>query len=150
MARHARGFTLIELLVVFAIMALVIALVPASYERMREGAQYRDAVRTIFSDLRSARADALARGQDVVFTVDLARRRYGLAGGAPRTLPEPLQLRATVADREIAPQGEASIRFLPTGGATGGSVEILRAPGNGTRLRVDWLTGRTTQEALLP
>ncbi len=146
----ARGFTLVELLVVFAIMALVVGLVPMAYERMNQGAQYRDAVRTVFSDLRLARAAALARGQEVAFTIDLARRSYGIAGAAAHTLPEPLQLRATVADRDIAPQGTASIRFLPSGGATGGSIEILRAPGSGTRLRVDWLTGRTTQEALLP
>lgn len=145
-----RGFTLVELLVVFAIMALVIGLVPAAYERMNQGAQYRDAVRTIFSQLRSARAQALTRGQEVAFTIDLGERRYGLAGTDLKTLPEPLQLRAIVADREISAQGKASIRFLPSGGATGGSVEILRAPGSGTRLRVDWLSGRTTQEALLP
>lgn len=148
--RRAQGFTLIELLVVFAIMALVVGLVPMAYERLREGSQYRDAVRTMFSELRSARALAVGHGQEVRFTVDLAQRSYGLDGEPRRTLPEPLQLRATVADREISPQGQASIRFLPSGGATGGSLEILRAPGVGTRLRVDWLSGRTTQEALLP
>lgn len=148
--RRAQGFTLVELLVVFAIMALVAGLVPMAYERMREGSQYRDAVRSMFSQLRSARAQALGRGQEVRFTIDLARRSYGLDGEPPKTLPEPLQLRATVADREISPQGQASIRFLPSGGATGGSVEILRSPGAGTRLRVDWLSGRTTQEAMLP
>lgn len=149
MRRASQGFTLIELLVVFAIMALVVALVPMAYERMNQGAQYRDAVRTMFSQLRSARTLAVAEGRETRFTVNLAQRSYGLEGTPPKPLPEPLQLRATVADREIA-QGQASIVFLPSGGATGGSVEILRAPGVGTRLRVDWLTGRTTQEALLP
>ena len=148
--RRERGFTLIELLVVFGIMALVVGLVPVAYERMREGAQYRDAVRSMFGDLRSARAVAMAQGHEVRFTVDLNERRYGVEGIPPKALPLPLQLRVTVADREIAPQGQASIRFLPSGGATGGSIEILRAPGMGTRLRVDWLSGRVTQEALLP
>lgn len=147
---ETRGFTLVELLVVFAIMALVAGLVPMAYERMNQGAQYRDAVRTMFSELRSARATALAEGRETRFTVDLAQRRYGLADEPARSLPEPLQLRMTVADRDISPQGQASIRFLPSGGATGGSIEILRAPGSGTRLRVDWLSGRTTQEVLLP
>ena len=71
-------------------------------------------------------------------------------GEVPKALPLPLQLRVTVADREIASQGLASIRFLPSGGATGGSIEIMRAPGVGARLRVDWLSGRVTQEAMLP
>lgn len=150
MRRTAQGFTLIELLVVFAIMALVVGLVPMVYERLRENSHYRDAVHTMIGQLRTARALAVSRGQEVSFTVDLTRRSYGLDGEPLRRLPETLQLRATVAEREITPQSRVSIRFLPSGGATGGSVEILRAPGVGTRLRVDWLTGRTTQEALLP
>ena len=148
--RRAHGFSLIELMVVFAIMALVAGLVPAAYERMRDASRYRDAVRTMFSQLRSARTMAVTAGQEVRFTVDMRRRVYGLEGSVLKELPEPLQLRAVVADREVAPQGQVSIRFLPSGGATGGSMEILRAPGSGTRLRVDWLSGRTTQEALLP
>lgn len=145
--RRARGFTLIELLVVFAIMALVIALVPVAFERMRDAAQYRDAVRTMFSQLRAARVAAMAEGREVRFSVDLNRRLYGI-DSALKPLPQSLQLKATVAGREIGPQGQASIRFLPTGGSTGGSIEILRMPDVGTRLRVDWLSGRVTQEAL--
>ncbi len=148
--QRVRGFTLVELLVVFAIMALVVGLVPLAYERLREGAQYRDAVRTMFSQLRAARALAIEQGREVRFTANLAQRSYGLDGESPKALPEPLQLRATVAEREISHQGQVAIRFLPSGGATGGSLEILRAPGAGTRLRVDWLSGRTTQEAIAP
>lgn len=148
--RRERGFTLVELLVVFAIMALVAGLVPMAYGRMREASQYRDAVRTMMSQLRSARVLAITEGREMRFTLDLQSRQYGVEGMLGKALPEPLQLRVTVADHEIAAGGKASIRFLPSGGATGGSIEVLRAPGSGTRLRVDWLSGRVTQEALLP
>lgn len=145
--RRARGFTLVELLVVFAILALVIALVPVAFERMRESSQYRDAVRTMFGQLRSARTMAMAEGREVRFVVNLPGRSYGVEPHL-KPLPEPLQLRAIVAGREMGPEGQASIRFLPSGGATGGSIEILRSPDVGTRLRVDWLSGRVTQEVL--
>lgn len=146
--RRIQGFTLVELLVAFAILALVVGLAPTAFERMREGAQYRDVVRTMFAQLRTARTVAVTDGREVRFVVDFTSRRYGVEGKSLKPLPDTVQLRATVADRELDARGQASIRFLPSGGATGGSIEILRAPGVGTRLRVDWLSGRVTQEAL--
>lgn len=150
--RHVRGFTLVELLVVFAIMALVIGVVPVAMERMREGAQYREVVRTVNGQLKTARAQAIASGKGVYFVVDPNQRQFGLLGAAPLTaLPQPLQMRAVVASTDsVQRTGRLSILFMPTGGASGGSIEILRAAGAGTRLRVDWLTGRVTSEALLP
>jgi general secretion pathway protein H len=63
-------------------------------------------------------------------------------------LPEPLRLRTTVADIELNADQTAAIRFLPSGGATGGTVEILRPGGAGVRLTVDWLSGGVTQSAV--
>lgn len=145
-----RGFTLVELLVVFAILALIMWLAPVAFDRLRDSAQYRDTVRTMLSQMRTARYRAMVEGKEIRFTVDLNRRVYGIDDAAPRTLPDTLNLRAIVAGVELQQQSEAAIRFLPNGGATGGSIEILRAPGTGTRLRVDWLSGRVTQEGLTP
>ncbi|MEJ5030964.1 GspH/FimT family pseudopilin [Comamonas sp. MYb21] len=142
-----QGFTLIELMVVFAIMALVVAMAPVAYDRLKDGVQYRDTVRTMISQLRSARYTAVSQGEPVRFTVDLQTRHYGYAG-AEKEIPETVDLRTTVADREFVPNSSASIVFLASGGSTGGSVEILRKNGAGTRLRVDWLSGRVTQEPL--
>lgn len=150
-ARHRpRGFTLVELLVVFAILALLIALVPLAFGRLREAAQYRDTVRTMASEMRSARLRAMTEGTPVRFQVDPVQRGYGIEGRPMHRLPEPLAMRATVASQELAGGQIAAIRFLPEGGATGGSIDVLRPSGGGVRLRVDWLFGRVEQESLNP
>ena len=147
---HQRGFTLIELLVVFAMIALLVGLVPIAFGRMHEGAQYRTAVRTLLSEMRAARYQAVSQGVDVLYVVDLAQRRFGPAGRPGHVLPEPMQLRATFASQATAADGSAGILFLRNGGSTGGSIDVERNPGNGTRLRVDWFSGRVSLEPLTP
>jgi len=146
--RAQRGFTLIELLVVFALLALVMALVPIAFDRLRESTQYRDAVRSVLADLRQARYRAISEGREVRFQVDLKSRNYGVEGRAPKSLPEPLRVRTTVAGVELDANRTAAIRFLPSGGATGGTVEILRPGGAGVRLTVDWLSGAIVQSQI--
>ena len=146
--RRSLGFTMVELLVAFAILAMLVALVPLAFGKLREAAQYRDSVRSMVTDMRSARTRAISLGADVRFIVDTAARSYGVEGGAVHRLPEPLVMRATVANQEITAGRLASIRFLPGGGATGGSIDIVRPSGAGVRLRVDWLFGRVEQEGL--
>ena len=141
------GFTLVELMVVFAILALVMALAPASLGRMYETAQYRSAVRGIVTEMRAARQRAQSEGVEARFTVNLRERTYGMEGGERHAVPDSLQLRAVAARQETSADGqEMGIRFLPRGGATGGSVDLIRPSGSGVRLRVDWFSGRVEQE----
>ncbi len=142
---RARGFTLIELLVALAIVGLMVAIVPTAFERLRESVQYRDTVRAVVTDLRAARQRALTEGTEVRFLVDLAQGRFGLDGRELRALPQPLQMRVTVAGIEWSEQQVGAIRFLPQGGATGGSVDVLRPRGGGVRITVDWLSAAVSQ-----
>lgn len=149
--RRMRGFTLVELLVVFAIVALLMGLMPIAFERLRDGAAYRDTVRTMASELRSARYRAMVEGRTLSFVVDLDQPAFGVSDDRTwRPIPESLRVRAVVAGIESNGAGKVAIRFLPGGGATGGSIDVIRASGAGTRLRVDWLSGRVVHEGLQP
>lgn len=142
-----RGFTLIELLVVIAIAAMLVALVPSSFDKLREVSQYRDTVRALMVDLRQARQQAISSGKPVVFRLDVADRRFGVQGRPFTKLPSSLEMKATVGTSGVPEKiGQTEIIFLPEGGATGGAIELVRQSGAGVRIRIDWLFGRVTQE----
>lgn len=142
---RARGFTLIELVVALALAALMVALVPPALEKLRDGMHYRDTVRAIVTELRAARQRSRTEGAEVRFFVDLGGRRFGLDETTMRPVPQPLQMRVTVAGIEWRAEQVGAIRFLPQGGATGGSVDILRPAGGGVRITVDWLSAAVSQ-----
>lgn len=146
-----RGFTLIELLVVLAIGALLVGVAPTAFDRFRDVSQYRDAVRAVVVDLRQARQQALVRKQMVRFLVNVSDRQFGIEGLPQKTLPASLELKATVGTGQVADmRPQAAIAFLPDGGSSGGTLELIRRSGGGVRIRVDWLTGQVTQEPSTP
>ena len=149
--RPQRGFTLIELLVVLAIGALLVGLVPSAFDRLYESSQYRDTVRSMVVDLRQARQQALAYGQVVKFQVNLSERQFGIEGQTLKPLPTSLEVKTTVG-RTASPDNnpQAIITFMPDGGSSGGTIELVRSSGGGVRIRVDWLFGQVTQEPRKP
>lgn len=132
---------------VIAIAGLMAALIPLAYTRINEGAQYRDAVRSLWTSLRTLREQAQTTGSITQLVMNTEAKQFNFGTQTYQLAPD-LEVRTTVANLGAGP-GSAAIWFLPEGGSTGGSIEIIRPNGDGTRLRVDWLTGDITQEALL-
>jgi len=141
------GFTLVEIIVALAIMALALAVVPASMAKLHESMQYRSAVGDLIAGLKAARNEAVKTGASVPFSVDVPSRRIDVGHERSFVLPEPLELGLIVAEREITGQ-RGSIRFYPDGSSTGGTIVLRRPSGAGVRLRVDWLVGRVEQGPL--
>ena len=134
-----------------AIGAMLVALVPPAFQKLREVSQYRDTVRAIIVDLRQARQQAIAYGKVVNFRVDLAERQFGIEGRAFKVLPASLEVKTTVAQNASTdPARQATIAFMPEGGSTGGTIELVRPSGAGVNIRVDWLLGQIEQELRTP
>jgi general secretion pathway protein H len=110
---------------------------------------YRQTVQDVTALLRKARQQATLQGMPVTFAVNTNSRQYGIAGQASVRLPDSLTVQLTTAAGMALADGSQTIVFLPEGGATGGSISLARAQsGGGVRLRVDWLSGQVTKEAL--
>ncbi len=137
------GFTLVELLVALAIAGLVIAVSVPMSARLYESMQYRAAVRDIISALGAARNRAVDSGQtqDVAFNPGARQLRRA---GRVESLPRKLTLTVHSA-RQINSGDWGVIRFYPTGGSSGGGVDVERPGGGGVRISVDWLVGSVTQ-----
>ena len=135
------GFTLIEVLVALAIVGAAVLLV-APLTRTSLGPQLlRSTASEIAALARSTRAAALRSGVERVMIVDLASRTVWADGvSGPRAIPAHLELDVAVAADGISGSMQRHIRFLPTGGASGGSI-VLRDGVRTTTIEIDWLTG---------
>ena len=151
-----QGFTLLELMVALVVASLLAAVAMPSAQRMNETMRYREAVRDLLTATRTARRDAFATGSahDLLIFEDEpswalvpADRASDFIDGdiEARPLPDELSFDVTYA-AEVSPgRGVASIRFYPSGGASGGDIDIVRPTGSGVRLKIDWLLGEVVQ-----
>lgn len=147
-AGQSAGFTLIELLVVLAIAGLTLTIAPTVFEKAKETVQYRSTVRNVANELRKARLNALTYGTPAFFRMNLAERKFGSDDKKLRVLPDMVDVRVTVGEMLLEPGQVALIEFSPAGGATGGSIDVVRRSGGGTRVRVDWISSQIELEPL--
>lgn len=137
------GFTLLEMLVVLALLGLSLGLVLGAGRPVPAGTAARTAAGEIAGALRLARSQAILGNRPVVFTLDLASRRYRVGATPDRALPPGLELGLLAAGSQVSGASAGGIRFEPDGSSTGGRVTVT----GGSRtvlVGVDWLSGRTT------
>lgn len=138
-----RGFTLLEMMLVVVLIAgiglLAAATMTGGIERMRLDSTAKE----IASELRHARARALATGTPQQFLLDPRARRWQSAEDRGGTIPDDLGVSFTGA-RELQPaEGVGAIVFFGDGASTGGRVQ-LRYREAGWTIGVAWLTGEVT------
>lgn len=137
----ARGFTLLEILLALTIAVLITAVAVPNFAPLLARAQLYSAARDIGSGLRFARGQALSRGRETEFELDVERHFYRVTGrNKPYKLSEHVRLSLFTADAEVAGEGVGRVRFYPDGSSTGGRITL---DGGGQKRLVDvsWLTG---------
>lgn len=139
-AASARGFSLLEVLLVAALIAaaslVMVGTVGGGFERI----QLRSAVKEVASNLRYARARALATGQPQRFSIDPAARTWQGPDGRAGRLSDRLVVEFTGAREAQATADEGAIVFFDDGASTGGRVR-LEAGSAAWHVDVAWLTG---------
>ena len=147
MHARSRGFTLIELVSVLLLIAIAIGIVTMSFSRTFSGARIQAASRDLVAALRYTRGQAIVKGKETTFDLDLEANRYKAPDRAAVQLPKNMHMTMYTADQEIHSDTSASIRFFPDGASTGGHVSVLMGQVE-WRINVDWLTGAVTREEL--
>jgi general secretion pathway protein H len=112
--------------------------------------QLKASARQIGSNLRYARAQAIATGQPQRFTIDPARHTWQAPKQHHGQIPPKLAIDFTGAREAQADRGqsrEGAIEFFPDGASTGGRIR-LSAGKAAWDVDVGWLTGQVEVRAV--
>lgn len=129
------------MLLALVIAGLLAAVVVPGLEPLMARARLYSATRDVASALRHARGQAMIRGRETEFELDLAQHTYRVTGRDKSFhLPRQIVLGLFTAEAETVDETLGRIRFFPDGSATGGRVSL----DNGVakhEVDVSWLTG---------
>ncbi|MCX7512638.1 GspH/FimT family pseudopilin [Frateuria hangzhouensis] len=139
-AKRTRGFTLLEMLAVILLIGIAAAAAAVSVSQGLASARVRAASVELAAALRATRAQAIVKGQQQTFDLDIKNASYRAAGGKQVALPEGMRLSITSAREDQPDDHTGRIRFFPDGSSTGGHV-VLQQGERRWRVNVAWLTG---------
>jgi general secretion pathway protein H len=125
---------------VILLIGIAAAAVAVSVTQGLAGARVRAASGELAAALRATRAQAIVKGGEQSFELDVRDASYRAAGGRQVKLPEGMRVSITSA-REDQPDGHTGrIRFFPDGSSTGGHITLQRGARR-WQVNVAWLTG---------
>lgn len=138
--RSSHGFTLLELILVLVVAAIAAAVAVPNLQPAMANAQLKAATQDVASALRHTRGEALSRGREAEFVLNVNRHFYRVAGRhKPYALSDSVKLSLFTADFLMS-EGQGSIVFYPDGSSSGGRV-TLKGAGKTRLVDVNWLTG---------
>ncbi len=139
-AQRTRGFTLLEMLAVILLIGIAAAAVAVSVSQGLASARVRAASVELAAALRATRAQAIVKGKEQTFALDIRSASYQAAGGKQVALPKGMRLSITSAREDQKDDHTGRIRFFPDGSSTGGHIVLQRGERR-WQVNVAWLTG---------
>jgi general secretion pathway protein H len=139
------GFTLLEVLVVITILSLAATIVGIALPGAQERKALTHTEAGIVNLLVEAQAEARrsAAAHRVIFDLDAHRAHLE---GTSQGYAISLDVRLTIISaQEVGTARRPAVVFLPDGSSSGAEIAIASGP-YGSKLRVDWVTGRTHRE----
>lgn len=128
------------MMLVLVVAALLAAVVAPNIQPALAAMQLRTATQDVASALRHTRGQAMGRGLEAAFILNVERHSYTVTGRQkPYLLPQSVKLGLLTADF-LASESQGSIIFYPDGSASGGRV-TLEGAGRTRLVDVNWLTG---------
>ncbi len=138
-----RGFTLLEIVIVMAIIAAMAVLAAMTLTGGFERLKMQSASKSLVSNLRYTRAQAIASGSRQSFLIDPRGRTWSAAESRRGDISDALDIQF-IGAREVQPrEGVGAIVFFPDGASTGGRVRLISKRAS-TNVDVAWLTGEVT------
>jgi general secretion pathway protein H len=135
------GFSLIELLLVLIIIVGVISLAAPRFNNVFAGLKLKQQVRTMLISLQTTRNQAISKGQQAEWLIDLENHYYQFGVDNKRQY-YPSDINVTVTSTANLQRSDAvlSFQFFPDGSSSGGEI-ALKNNSASFAIQLNWLTG---------
>jgi general secretion pathway protein H len=140
MRRAAQGFTLLEILIVVTLIAALSLIMLGAMSGGIDGLRMRSAAKELATELRFARAQAIATGSVQRFSIVPDKRSWSGAKNRHGEVPKTLDVKFIGVRQVQTRDGEGVVLFFEDGASTGGRIQLSH---NNAVWNVDiaWLTG---------